>query len=146
MAISISRERLRDLQIDWQRQLPLAGGTLLLMLGLFCAWQTWLIADEGSAIERVHVAQDQVVRTLADEIAMQRGKVQTALAAVDPATLMSDPAQAAAALRKQLPQARKLEFYSGDLNEVLHANYREFGYAKAAQLMAAQSTEGVPLV
>jgi phosphomannomutase/phosphoglucomutase len=35
--------------------------------------------------------------------------------------------------------------YSGDLNEVLHANYREFGYAKAAQLMTAQSADGTPL-
>src|SRR5690606_34403250 len=31
------------------------------------------------------------------------------------------------------------------LAEVLRANYREFGYAKAAQLMAAQSADGMPL-
>ncbi len=93
----------------------------------------------------MHLAQDEAVRALSEEIASQRGVVEKVLAGVDPATLMSDPGQSAAALRQQLPQAKKLELYSGDLNEVLKANYREFGYAKAAQLMAAQSAEGTPL-
>ena len=145
MAINSAKERLRNLQIDWRDLLPLAGGTLLLLLGLFCAWQTWLIADEGSAIERVHVARDQAAQAITNEIAMQRGAVEKVLATVDPATLMSDRVQAAAALQRQLPQAKKLELYSGDLSEVLHANYREFGYAKAAQLMMAQSAVGAPL-
>ena len=145
MAIDIARERLRQLRLDWRNLLPLIGGTLLLLLGLFCAWQTWLIADKGNAIAQVHLAQDQTVRVLADEIATQRGKIEKVLATTDPATLMSDPAQSAAALRQQLPQVKKLELYSGDLNEVLHANYREFGYAKAAQLMTAQSADGTPL-
>ena len=145
MVINIAKERLRQWQIDWRNLLPLVGGTLLLLLGLFSAWQTWLIADKSNAIEQVHMAQDQAVHALADEIATQRGKVVKVLAVTDPATLMSDPAQSAAALRQQLPQVKKLELYSGDLNEVLKANYREFGYAKAAQLMAAQSADGVPL-
>ena len=146
MALNIAKERRRNLQIDWRALLPLAGGTVLLLLGLFCAWQTWLIADEGSATERVHAAQDQAVQAISDEVAKQRGAIEKVLAGVDPTSLMSDPAQSAAALRQQLPQAKKLELYSGDLNEVLKANYREFGYAKAAQLMAAQSAEGLPLV
>jgi phosphomannomutase/phosphoglucomutase len=145
MALNIANERLRNLRVDWRDLLPLAGGTALLLLGLFCAWQTWLIADEGNAVRRVHLAQDEAVRALAGEIASQRGAVEKVLASVDPATLMSDPAQSAAALRRQLPQAKKLELYSGELTEVLKANYREFGYAKAAQLMAAQSAEGLPL-
>jgi len=145
MALNIANERLRGLRVDWQALLPLAGGTVLLLLGLFCAWQTWLIADEGNAVQRVHMAQDEAVQALSREIASQRGAVEKVLAGVDPATLMSDPAGSAAALRQQLPQAKKLELYSGDLSEVLKANYREFGYAKAAQLMAAQSAEGVPL-
>jgi phosphomannomutase/phosphoglucomutase len=145
MAISITRSRLSGLQVDWRHQLPLAGGTLLLMVGLFCAWQTWLIANEKRAIERVHAAQIEAVQALIAEIASERGNVMKVLAGADPNTLMSDPAKSAAALRQQLPQAKKLELYSGDLNEVLHANYREFGYAKAAQLMAAQGADGMPL-
>src|ERR1700735_921919 len=144
MAISITGSRLRGLKVDWRHQLPLAGGTLLLMVGLFCAWQTWLIANEGNGIERVHAAQSEAVQALTAEIASERGNVLKVLAGTDPNTLMSDPAKSAAALRQQLPQAKKLELYSGDLNEVLHANYREFGYAKAAQLMAAQSVDGMP--
>jgi phosphomannomutase/phosphoglucomutase len=142
MAINIAKDRL---QVDWQRLLPLAGATLLLMLGVFCIWQTWLIATESRAIDNVHAAQAAAVRELSDELAIQRGKVEKVLAGVDPSTAMSDPARAAASLRQQLPEAQKLELYSGDLNEVLHANYREFGYAKAAQLMTAQSAEGMPL-
>ena len=124
--------------------LPLAGATLLLLVGLFCAWQTWLIADEGNAIERVHDAQKQAVKAVSDEIAQQRRSVENVLMTVDPSSLMSDRVLAAAALRLKLPQAKQLELYSGDLSEVLRANYREFGYAKAAQLMAAQSDQGVP--
>ena len=146
MALNNAKGSKRQLQIDWPALLPLAGGTLFLLLGIFCGWQSWLIADEGHAIERVHQAQDEAVRAIADEIALQRNKVQRVLDSVDPAIIMKDPAQSAAALRLKLPEASKLELYSGDLNEVLHANYREFGYAKAAQLMAAQSSEGTPLV
>ena len=145
MALNIAKERRRNRQVDWMALLPLAGGTVLLLLGLFCAWQTWLIADEGNAVRRVHAAQDEAVKAVSAEIASQRAAVEKVLAAVDPATLMGDPVQSAAALRQQLPQAKKLELYSGDLGEVLRANYREFGYAKAAQLMSAQSAEGVPL-
>ena len=129
-----------------QRLLPLAGATVLLLLGLFCAWQTWLIADEGSATERVRVAQEQAVQAVAAQVAEQLQQVHKAVAAVDPTVMASDLSQAAAALRQKLPQVKKLELYRGDLNDVLHANYREFGYAKAAQLMAAQSEDGVPLV
>ena len=50
------------LQIDRAAALPLAGATVLLLLGLFCAWQTWLIADEGHAVERVQAAQTQAVK------------------------------------------------------------------------------------
>ncbi|MDQ6647084.1 MAG: phosphomannomutase/phosphoglucomutase, partial [Pseudomonadota bacterium] len=135
----------KQVQVDWRAWLPLAGGTLLLLLGVFCAWQTWLIADEGRAVARVHAAQEEAVKAVSDEIANQRRSVEQALSAVDPTRLISDPQQSAAALRQRLPQALKLELYSGDLNEVLRANYREFGYAKAAQLMAAQSAAGVPL-
>jgi phosphomannomutase/phosphoglucomutase len=134
------------LQIDRAAALPLAGATVLLLLGLFCAWQTWLIADEGHAVERVHAAQTQAVKAVADEVARQRGAVEKAVATVDPAPAMTDPAQTAAVLRLRLPQAKQLELYSGDLKEVLRANYRDFGYAKAAQLMAAQTAEGMPPV
>jgi len=131
--------------IEWNRLLPLVAGTLLLLGGLFCLWQTWLIADEASAIERVHAAQKQAAEALAAEIASERGHVDAAIHAMDPAALAADPEQSATTLRQELPQALAVNVYSGSLDEVLHANYRAFGYGKAAQLMAAQSAEGKPL-
>ena len=142
MALSMAKVRARQSQVDWRRQLPLAGGTLLLMLGLFCAWQTYLIADEATSIEHVHAAQDQALQVLAAEIAAQRGKVQKAVHTIDPATAMADPAKTVEALKRQLPQSNKLEIYSGDMSEVLRANYHDFGYAKAAQLMTAKGADG----
>jgi phosphomannomutase/phosphoglucomutase len=142
MATNLARWRRPEL--DWRNLLPLVAATLLLLGGLFCAWQAWLIADQGRALAQAHRAQDQAVQSLAAEIARERAQVAGVLAGADPALVQSDPARAAAALRQQLPQALQLEFYSGSLNEVLHANYRQFGYAKAAQLMAAQDADGMP--
>ncbi len=144
MASKKTKQPRPQLQIDWSATLPLAGGTLLLLLGLFCAWQTWLIADKGHAAERVRVAQAQAVKVVAEEVANQRDIVKKAVVTMDPATAMDDPAQSLATLRLRLPRAKQLELYSGDLKEVLHANYREFGYAKAAQLMEAQTADGMP--
>src|SRR5690349_10619107 len=127
--------------VAWQRLLPLAGGTVLLLLGLFCAWQAWLIASESGGVAEVHAAQDTAVRALATEIAGEHKQVAQAVASLDPATLPGDRAQLADALRARLPQALDVEVYSAGLDEVLHANYRDFGYAKAAQLMAAQAAD-----
>ena len=122
----------------------LAGGTLLLALAIFGGWQTWLIADQGSAVERVHMAQDRAVQALSEEIATQREAVKQAVAGVDVSGLPASAPQVTAALKQRLPQALNIELYSGGLDEVLHANYREFGYAKAAQLMSAPDAEGMP--
>jgi phosphomannomutase/phosphoglucomutase len=144
MVLNATKERLQHSQIDWRNLLSLVGITVLLLIGAFCAWQTGLIANQGRAIDQVHAAQAEVARSLGQEISTQRKAVERVLDTVEPATLMTDPAQSALALQRQLPQVKKLEFYSGDLHEVLKANYREFGYSKAAQLMAAQGAEGSP--
>ncbi|WP_049622948.1 phosphomannomutase/phosphoglucomutase [Frateuria defendens] len=129
-------------RVDWPRLLPLAAGTLLLLLGLACAWQAWLIAGESGAGERVHRAQGEAVQALAAAVAAERQRAAGALAAVEPAAEQNDRSLLAAELQRRLPQALKVEAYSSSLDEVLHANYREFGYAKAAQLLAAQTGEG----
>ena len=131
--------------IDGRRLLPFAAGTLLVLAGLFCLWQTWQIFDEGNAVERVHAAQKQAADALAAEIASERGHVEAAVHSLDPAAIVADPAQAATELRHLLPQALAVDVYSGSLDEVLHANYRVFGYGKAAQLMEAQTADGKPL-
>ena len=142
MAMSGARARLPGLQVDWGRLLMLAGGTLLLAFAAFCAWQTWLIADQGSAVEEVHAEQDQAVQVLGKEITAQHDQVTTAVAGTDTSGLPADPAPALTAIKQRLPQALNVELYSASLDEVLHANYRNFGYAKAAQLMAAPDIQG----
>ncbi|HET7332854.1 phosphomannomutase/phosphoglucomutase [Dyella sp.] len=144
MAVSSARARLPDVQ--WGRLLMLAGGTLLLALGIFSAWQTWLIANQGSAVEHVHAAQDKAVQVLAEEIVRQHQLVNRAVAGIDASGLPASGPQVIAALKQRLPEALNIELYSGGLDEVLHANYREFGYAKAAQLMSAPDAEGGPPV
>ena len=146
MAINDARARLSGMHIEWGRLLLLAGGTLLLAFGVFCAWQTWLVADQGSAIEQVHAAQDRAIQAIAADIAQQRAGVTKAIASVDTSNLAANPTDVLAALKQRLPQALNVEVYSAGLDEVLHANYHTFGYAKAAQLMAAPDAQGDPPV
>ncbi len=134
------------MQVDVRRLWPLALGTVFLLAGVFCAWQTWLVADEAHAAARVVRARDTVAQGLASTVARQRAAVENIAATLPPATLQLDHAQLVAALHAELPQALALDVYSGSLAEVLHANFREFGYAKAAQLMAAQTDDGLPPV
>lgn len=127
---------------DWLRLLLLAAGTLLVLLGVLALWQAWLIADEGHANDRVHRSQDEAVRAVDTVLGDQRRNVRKALDTVDPALIQGNPDAAAANFRAQIPQALAIQFFSPGMDEVLHANYREFGYAKAAQLMAAQTVDG----
>jgi phosphomannomutase/phosphoglucomutase len=143
MAKTTVSRRMRAPNVDLRGLLPLAAGTLLILLGLFCAWQTWLIADEDGAKERLHTAQNEAVQSLQGEIAIERGKIQQALTGIDPSVehdlLISQ-------LHQALPQATQIEIYSGNLDEVVHADYRQFGYGKAAQLLAAQTADGQTLM
>ena len=143
MAKTTVTGRVRTFGTESRGLLPLAVGTLLILLGLLCAWQTWLIADEDGAKQRVHAAQDEAVRSLQGEIAIERGKIVEALTGVDPA---ADRDTLIAQLHRALPQASRIEVYSGSLDEVVHADYRQFGYGKAAQLLAAQTAEGQTLM
>ncbi|GLQ97729.1 hypothetical protein GCM10007863_21490 [Dyella mobilis] len=141
-----ARARLPGLHVEWGRLLLLACATLLLAVGAFSVWQTWLIADQSGAIQQVHVAQDQAVQALAADIEHERSAITAAIAGVDASGLPGSAAQVLDALKHRLPQALNVELYSVGLDEVLHANYRSFGYAKAAQLMAAPDADGAPPV
>jgi phosphomannomutase / phosphoglucomutase len=144
MAMNGARARLPGMQVNWARLSMLAVGTLLLAFAAFCAWQTWLIANQGTAVQQIHAAQDQAVQVLAKEIAAEHDQVTKAVAGIDTSSLPADPAPVLAALKQRLPQALNVELYTAGLDEVLHANYRDFGYAKAAQLMAAPDAAGDP--
>lgn len=119
------------------RLLTLIAATVLIAGGAFCAWQAWLIADEESAAADVRAAQAEAVRDLSAEYANLRKQFLAVLADPALATAIDDRTAAAARLHVLLPAAQVVEVYSPGLDEVVRANYREFGYAKAAQLMAA---------
>ena len=126
---------------DWRRELTLAGATLALLFGLFSIWQTWGLWQVQQAVAALTPTRVQAAQNLGDWFAGLRKQI--ALALQNPA-LQADMAgvhSAAAQTRLQalLPQARRIELFGPDLNEVLHADYARFGYAKAAQLMRAQS-------
>ncbi|MET0617805.1 MAG: phosphomannomutase/phosphoglucomutase [Luteibacter sp.] len=135
----------RGSRTDLRRLLPLAGATLLIVAGAFCAWQAWLIADEGAAAERTRSAQRTTVNELASMYAAKRQQFVHAVA--DPGVLASidDRDAASIRLRGLLPAARVVEVYSAGLDEVVRANFREFGYAKAAQLMAVLGSAEPPV-
>jgi phosphomannomutase / phosphoglucomutase len=135
----------RGLRIDVRRVLPLIGATLLTVGGAFCAWQAWLIADESDAAERTRSAQRQAVHDLGELYAARHSQLMRAVGNPEVAAGIDDHAATAARLRALLPATSDIEIYSGGLDEVVRANYREFGYAKAAQLMAALGTTGAPL-
>ncbi|KLD61973.1 hypothetical protein Y883_20885, partial [Luteibacter rhizovicinus DSM 16549] len=128
-----------------RRVLPLIGATLLIAGGAFCAWQAWLIADESDAAERTRLAQRQAVHDLGDLYATRHSQLMRAVTDPQVAAGIDDHAATAARLRALLPNTSNIEIYSGGLDEVVRANYREFGYAKAAQLMAALGATAAPL-
>jgi phosphomannomutase / phosphoglucomutase len=134
----------RGPRVDGRRLLTLVGATVLIVAGAFCAWQAWLIADEENAAAEVRSAQAEAVRELSGEYANLRKQFQVALA--DPTVLagIDDHAAAAARLHSLLPTTLVVEVFSPGMDEVVRANYREFGYAKAAQLMAALGATEAP--
>ena len=124
---------------DWPRLIRLAGGTVLLLLGVCCAWQAWLIGTEAGRIGAVRAARDATAHALGAELGAEIGAAQRVLDGIDPQQALVQPALAASQVKTRLPQVEVVDFYSGGLDEVVHADYRRFGYAKAAQLLAAAS-------
>lgn len=134
----------RGPRVDVRRLLTLVAATVLIVGGAFCAWQAWLIADEESAAADVRAAQAEAVRGLNAEYAGLRKQFLLALTDPSLAASIDDHAAAGARLHALLPAAQTVEVYSPGLDEVVRANYREFGYAKAAQLMAVLGATDAP--
>ena len=133
--------------IDVARQLPLAGATVLLVFVVFAGWQAYLIrreTDVRDGLLRVRAAAAASVETV-----VRDAQTQLAQALRDPA-LASDLAAGDAAgrlaaaqrLKTRLPSALAVEMFEPALKDVLSADFRRFGYAKAAQLVRAQASGG----
>ncbi|WP_313918663.1 phosphomannomutase/phosphoglucomutase [Tahibacter sp.] len=139
-----AKRRLALPALDWRRLLPAAMSTVFAAVALFFAWQATQVWREQAAranLTRQRVAQVQAV---SESIDGWRAQIAAALQlpAVQQSLLGGDPAQretAVAALRAALPEVAEAYFFSPELGEVLGSDLRTFGYAKAAQLVQAQS-------
>ena len=123
--------------------LLLALGTLLVLFGLFMGWQAWLAQRQAAATLMLVQARQDVAQKIALIVADKREQVIRALA--QPAFIArlsaSDDPQTRAAvvqgIKAEVKDASAVTLYSAQLNEVLHGNLQQLGYARAAQLMSS---------
>ena len=129
--------------------LVLALGTLLVLFGLFMAWQAWLAARQTGAQQGLEQARQDVAQKIALIVADRRAQVVAALeqpALVAQLAANDDPqARDAAAqrIKAEVKDADAVALYSAQLNEVLRGNLQRLGYARAAQLMSSLNDQGV---
>ena len=124
--------------------LPLAAGTALLLLGVFFAWQAWLVYNEENGAREADQVRAAAIIAVSAELKQAQQRVQAALAeptVVDALAVGGEEGRqgAAAALAKSLPDLKQADFYSPGLDEVLAGDLAKFGYAKAQMLMQAQA-------
>ncbi|HLI18577.1 MAG TPA: phosphomannomutase/phosphoglucomutase [Rhodanobacteraceae bacterium] len=129
--------------------LVLALGTLLVLFGLFMGWQAWLAERQSAATQELGQAKQDVALKIGSVIADRRAQVVKALTrpALIAELVANDDAPtrdaAAKQIKAELHDAEAVTLYSAQLNEVLHGNLQQFGYARAAQLSAALSSDDV---
>ncbi|MGH8214425.1 MAG: phosphomannomutase/phosphoglucomutase [Rhodanobacteraceae bacterium] len=127
----------------------LALGTLLVLFGLFMGWQTWQITRQSGATQALALGKQEAAQKITAIVADKRAEVARALA--QPAVVAQlaagggPEALASAAKRVQaaIDGAPTVTLYSAQLNEVLHGNLQQLGYARAAQLMSALSDDAL---
>jgi phosphomannomutase/phosphoglucomutase len=123
--------------------LILALGTLLVLFGLFMGWQAWLAERQSTTSQSLVQAKQDVAQKIALIVADRRAQAIAALsrpALIAQLAANDDPQTREAAAQRikvQLPDIEAVTLYSDQLNEVLHGNLQQFGYARAAQLMSA---------
>jgi len=139
-----AKRRLALPALDWRRLLPAALSTVLAAAALFFAWQATQVWREQAALSNLARQRQAQAQAVSEAIDGWRAQIANALQlpAVQQSLLGGDPAQretAVAALRTALPEVAEAYFFSPQLDEVLGSDLRTFGYAKAAQLVQAQS-------
>jgi phosphomannomutase/phosphoglucomutase len=127
----------------------LALGTLLVLFGLFMGWQAWLTWRQGNAAQDLVRAKQDAAQKIALIVADRRTQVVKALAqpalVAELAAHDDAPTRTAAtqAIKAEIKDAASVTLYSAQLNEVLHGNLTQLGYARAAQLMSSSSDDDV---
>jgi phosphomannomutase/phosphoglucomutase len=127
------------------------GALLLVLVAIFCAWQSWLVLSEIRGRDEAEQVRVWEVDALGKFVADTRLRIITAVnsdAVTGPLVQGGETATAAAtdALKQLLPELVGVEFYRADLADVLGSDFSKFGYAKAAMLVQShQSQRGAPL-
>ncbi|HET6906032.1 MAG TPA: phosphomannomutase/phosphoglucomutase, partial [Rhodanobacteraceae bacterium] len=125
--------------------LAFALGVLLLLAVAFMGWQAWLIMHQAQATQTLAQAKTEAVQRVSAAVAAQRQTVERMLdsTSLRDALAQGDEAgreRAVQLVRALLPQAHRAAFYSPTLQEVLSGNLQQIGYARANQLLHAQSS------
>ena len=138
------------LRVMLPRLLLLAAATLLLIGGLFAAWQAWQIYSAEQAGATALQIRDQQAAALSRLLLDTQNRAEQSVAdeSVLAALGNADEAgrtAAALAIQKQWPELLGAEFYSPEIVEVMRADLVKFGYARAAMLVQAHSLQkGAP--
>ena len=123
--------------------LPLVAATFLLALGVFFAWQAWLLSKQESGIEEADQVRASAIVAVEAVLKQTMQRVQGALAEAPVLDALAQGVQgrqaAADALAQSLTDLKKVEFYTPGLEEILAGDLAQFGYAKAQMLMQAQA-------
>jgi phosphomannomutase/phosphoglucomutase len=124
--------------------LPTAAGTLLIALGLFFAWQAYLVHTQEAGTAEADSVRAAVIAAVGKELGEREAKVQAAIESPEVLASLAtggDEGRAAAAeaAKTALPEIREIDFYTPGLDEILAGDLAKFGYAKAQMLMQAQA-------
>jgi phosphomannomutase/phosphoglucomutase len=135
-------------RIDPRRILVGAGAVLAIIAALACFAQAWQGWREAAAHVALQGMRDAVVAELEGFIASRQEALKTAL---EDAQLRADLApgdevgrdRAAVRLKELLPELERVEFYGGELYELLTRDLEDFGYARANILADARARNGI---
>ncbi len=124
--------------------LPTAAGTLLIALGLFFAWQAYLVHTKESGAAEADSVRTSAIAAVEKDIRERQTQVQAAIESpevIDALARGGEEGRAAAAeaAKAALPDIRDIDFYTPGLDEILAGDLAKFGYAKAQMLMQAQA-------
>jgi len=125
----------------------LIAATLVGLVALILLWQSWLVFAERGNAEQLDAVLAADASALDHQLADTRARVEQAIAtpAVVDALVEGETGRpaAAAALKQALPELISVDFYRGDLAEVLGSDFSKFGYARSALLLRASHLHAI---
>jgi phosphomannomutase/phosphoglucomutase len=150
-ALELSQTRARVSRQLSPRTMLFAVAAVVLICGLVCAWQSWLMFREVSGAHQIESVGQWEFSALGKFVSETRLRIMAAVgngSVAAPLAQGGDGASdaARAALKNLLPDLVAADFYKPDLSDVLSGDFAKFGYAKAAMIVRAHELNlGAPL-